>query len=144
MAAQDAEAREARIEKASAALEGLHKKLQGKRCRLKLREGVAEVAERLLKDSGGQRWVRAEIQHRFEPIYRQEKRGRPGPATHYLRRQRPRFSVTARVRTELVSSDAHSDGMFPLITNCRDLSLKQILQAYKFQPKLEKRHEQLN
>ena len=34
-------------------------------------------------------------------------------------------------------------GMFPLITNCKDLSLKQTLEAYKFQPKLEKRHEQL-
>ena len=30
-----------------------------------------------------------------------------------------------------------------LITNCRDMSLKAILQAYKFQPRLEKRHEQL-
>ena len=33
--------------------------------------------------------------------------------------------------------------MFPLITNCKNLSLKAILDAYKFQPKLEKRHEQL-
>jgi len=143
MAAQDAEAREARIEKAIAAIEVLQKKLQGARCRLKVRERVQEAAEKLLRDSGGQRWVRAEIQERCEPVYRQEKRGRPGPTTRYLRRQRPRFSVTARVRTELVSSDAHSDGMFPLITNCREMSLKAILQAYKFQPRLEKRHEQL-
>jgi transposase len=33
--------------------------------------------------------------------------------------------------------------MFPLVTNRWDLPLKAILQAYKFQPKLEKRHEQL-
>ena len=33
--------------------------------------------------------------------------------------------------------------MFPLITNARDLTPKQILEAYKFQPRLEKRHEQL-
>ena len=143
MASQDAEAREARIEKANAAIEGLQKKLQGKRCRLKTRERVQEIAEKLLRDSGGERWVRAEVQERSEPVYRQEKRGRPGPKTHYLRRQRSRFSVTARVRTELVTTDARSDGMFPLITNCHDLSLKAILQAYKFQPRLEKRHEQL-
>jgi transposase len=47
------------------------------------------------------------------------------------------------VRKELVSTDARSDGMFPLVTNCWDLPLKAVLQAYKFQPKLEKRHEQL-
>lgn len=143
MAAQDAEAREARIEKTSAAIEKLQSKLQGKRCRLRLRERVEEAAQKILKDSGGERWVRAEIHERTEPVYRQERRGRPGPSTHYLRRQRVRFSVVSRVRTELVSSDARSDGMFPLITNCRDLSLKAILEAYKFQPRLEKRHEQL-
>ncbi|MFV9630160.1 MAG: hypothetical protein ACNYWM_03675 [Methanosarcinales archaeon] len=32
--------------------------------------------------------------------------------------------------------------MFPLITNCKDISLKEILEKYKYQPKLEKRHEQ--
>jgi len=32
--------------------------------------------------------------------------------------------------------------MFPLITNCDDISLKEILEIYKYQPKLEKRHEQ--
>jgi len=43
----------------------------------------------------------------------------------------------------IVAVDERSDGMFPLITNCKDLSLKAILEAYKFQPKLEKRQEQL-
>lgn len=143
MAAQDAEAREARIEKATTAIELLQRKLQGKRCRLKLPERVHEVAEKLLKDSGGERWVRAEIQEYSQPVYRQERRGRPGLRTHYLRRSRARFSVTPRVRTELVNTDARSDGMFPLVTNCWDMALKAILQAYKFQPKLEKRHEQL-
>ncbi len=33
--------------------------------------------------------------------------------------------------------------MFPLITNGRDLSLRRVFEAYKLQPKLEKRHEQL-
>jgi transposase len=54
-----------------------------------------------------------------------------------------RFSVAARIKDNIVTADERSDGMFPLITNCKDLSLKAILEAYKFQPKLEKRHEQL-
>ncbi|MBC2700538.1 MAG: hypothetical protein HF976_03845 [ANME-2 cluster archaeon] len=41
-----------------------------------------------------------------------------------------------------MKADACSDGMFPLITNCEDISLKEILEKYKYQPKLEKRHEQ--
>lgn len=101
------------------------------------------AARKILKESGAQRWVGVPIHERKEPVYRQERRGRPGGNTRYLRKERVRFSVTARIQEEVIASDERSDGMFPLITNCKDLSLKAILEAYKFQPRLEKRHEQL-
>jgi transposase len=143
MAQEDAEARQARIEKAYLGIERLQTKLQGKRCRLRLRERVEEAAQKILQEAGAERWVRLQVEERQEPVYRQEKRGHPGPATRYLRKPRPRFSVAARVRDDVVAADERSDGMFPLITNDRELSLPQILEAYKFQPKLEKRHQQL-
>lgn len=143
MAAQDADARQARIEKAWIRIEQLQTRLQGKRCRLRLREKVEEAAAKILKETRADRWVRVEIAERKEPVFRQEKRGHPGPKTTYLRKERLRFSVLARVQDDVVQADARTDGMFPLISNCRDLSLKEILAAYKFQPKLEKRHEQL-
>lgn len=133
----------ARLEKAYVGIERLQTKLQGKRCRLRLRERVQEAAETILKEAGAARWVRVEVEDRKEPIYRQEQRGHPGPQTRYLRKERLRFSVAARIKDDVVAADERSDGMFPLITNCKDLSLKAILEAYKFQPKLEKRHEQL-
>jgi transposase len=143
MAAEDAESRQERIEKAYLRIEQLQTKLQGKRCRLRLRERVEESAEKILAECGAGRWLVAEITERKEPVYRQEKRGRPGDKTKYLRRERLRFSVAARVKEEVIIADERSDGMFPLITNCRDLLCKEILAAYKFQPSLEKRHEQL-
>jgi transposase len=143
MAAQDAEGRGARLEKAYVGIERLQAKLQGKRCRLRLRERVEAAAQRILKEAGAERWVRVEIQERQEPVFRQEKRGHPGPHTRYLRTERLRFSVGARLKGDVVAADERSDGMFPLITNGKDLSLKVILEAYKFQPRLEKRHEQL-
>jgi transposase len=143
MAQEDAESRQGRIEKAWLGIERLQTKLQGKRCRLRLRERVEEAVEKIVQEAGAQRWVRVELSERKEPVFRQERRGRPGSRTRYLRQVRTRFSITARIQEEEVQSDERSDGMFPLITNCRDLSLKAILEAYKFQPKLEKRHEQL-
>jgi transposase len=143
MAEEDANGRQARIEKAYLEIERLQSKLQGKRCRLRLRERVEKAVEAILQQAGAQRWIEAPIQERSEPIYRQEKRGHPGPHTRYIRRQRLRFSVSARWKEEVIHADERSDGMFPLITNCRDLALARILQAYKFQPQLEKRHEQL-
>jgi hypothetical protein len=55
---------------------------------------------------------------------------------------RPRFTVWATTRTDLVEQDARTDGMFPLLTNT-DLTPAQVLDAYKAQPRLEKRFEQL-
>jgi transposase len=143
MAQEDSESRQGRIEKAYAGIERLQTKLQGKRCRLRLRERVEGAAQKILKESGAQRWVSVQIQERKEAVFRQEKRGRPGHNSRYLRKERVRFSVTAHIKDQLIASDERSDGMFPLITNCKELSLKAILEAYKFQPKLEKRHEQL-
>jgi transposase len=143
MALQDAEARQARIEKAWLGIERLQTKLQGKRCRLRLREKVDEAAAKIVQDAGAARWVRVEITARQEPVFRQERRGHPGPKTRYLRKERLRFSAAARVLDEGVEADARTDGMFPLITNGKDLSLPQVLEAYKFQPQLEKRYEQL-
>lgn len=143
MALEDDEGRQSRIEKAWLGIERLETKLRGKRCRLRLREKVEEAAARVLKEAGADRWVGVEITERKEPVFRQEKRGHPGPSTRYLRKERLRFSVVARMREDVIEADARTDGMFPLITNCRDLSLKQVLEAYKCQPKIEKRHEQL-
>lgn len=143
MAAEDAAGRQTRIEKAYGGIERLQTKLQGKRCRLRLRERVEDVARRILTDAGAERWVRVVLEERTEPVYRQEKRGHPGPHTRYVRKERVRFGVAARIKDEVLVADERADGMFPLITNCKDLSLQVILEAYKFQPKLEKRHEQL-
>lgn len=143
MALEDADGRQARIERAWLGIERLQTKLQGKRCRLRLRERVEAEVEKILQGANAERWVRVEVTELKEPVFRQERRGRPGTNTRYIRRWRPRFSVTARVRDDVVKADERSDGMFPLISNCRDLALKDILEAYKFQPKLEKRHEQL-
>jgi transposase len=43
-----------------------------------------------------------------------------------------------------IQEDAATDGMFPLITNieAKDLSMGEILEKYKFQPYIEKRHQQ--
>jgi hypothetical protein len=42
-----------------------------------------------------------------------------------------------------VAADALCDGLFPLVTNDETLGLKEALAKYKYQPFVEKRHEQL-
>lgn len=52
-------------------------------------------------------------------------------------------SPNRKPKADVIAYDARSDGMYPLITNCDDLPTGEILQKYKYQPNLEKRHEQL-
>ncbi len=141
MAAQDAEARQARIERAWAGMQRLATKLEGPRCRLRTRDRVETLVTRLI--AGATRWVTYEIHERTEPRFRQETRGRPGQATRYVRGERRRFSVLLKTRPDVIDADTRCDGLFPLITNCRELSKQHILEAYKYQPRLEKRLEQL-
>ena len=63
--------------------------------------------------------------------------------TRYRRITRTHHRVVFTVDEDQVAHDAASDGMFPLISNDRDLSDAELLTAYKYQPNLEKRHAQL-
>ena len=142
-AEHDMQARQAIMEKTIIKLEQLQTRLLSKRCRLRIREAVAEAADNILKDTDGQRWIRYEIKENVETIYRQAKSGRPGPDTKYVAHHKTWFQVEWHPIGENITSDACSDGVFPLITNRENLSHKEILGKYKYQPKLEKRYELL-
>jgi hypothetical protein len=71
-----------------------HTRLRGPRSRYKSRASVEEAATQILSEIGAQRWVRFALSEHLEPIYRQEKRGRPGSITRYVRRYRTRFDIT--------------------------------------------------
>jgi len=138
----DQKSRQNTINKAISGLKGLQKRLQSNRCRLKTKETVSSEAEKIVENVGANRWVDPDIVETIETTHKQEKRGRPGPNTKYMAVKRTHFQVNWEINNSNVKADACSDGMFPLITNCDDISLKEILEKYKYQPKLEKRHEQ--
>ena len=139
---RDAATRQEAIEKAWIELEQLQTKLQSPRSRMREPAKVAVAVERILAHRQARRFLTATVEEKEDPVYRQEKRGRPGEKTRYVRKKRRRFSIATRLNQEAIDADAKSDGMFPLITNVQDLPASKILEAYKFQPKLEKRHEQ--
>jgi len=51
--------------------------------------------------------------------------------------------VTAAVRSDHVAYDTVTDGMFPLITNDRQMTPAEVLAAYRYQPNLERRNHML-
>ena len=66
-----------------------------------------------------------------------------GPRTAYIRQCHQRPVLHWHSDAQALLEEARTDGAFPLITNDETLTLKDALQAYKHQPSLEKRHQQL-
>lgn len=76
--------------------------------------------------------------------YRQKKKGRPGNNTEYVKIVKKQWTFEAMPNGMKIQDDAATDGMFPLITNieAKSLSMSEVLEKYKFQPYIEKRHQQ--
>ena len=142
-ARHDAESRRARIAKASTRLDDLAARLAGPKARIRTKAGADDAAQAILKQTKTERFFEVSLKETSEPRYRQERRGRPGKDTRYKRQERVRIALTWEIKDDVIAYDAKSDGMFPFITNCRDLALGELLDHYKFQPCLERRHEQL-
>ena len=139
---RDAKNRQKAISRALNGLKGLQAKLEGPRCRYTALHGVAEAADKILLESSAQRWLRYQIEEWDEKTYRQEKRGRPGKKTRWRRKVKKRFRLTWEAIGENLEKDRRTDGTFPLLTNCREMSMLDVLQVYKCkQPFVEKRHD---
>ena len=142
-AARDAATRAARVEAGIAALQELAGRLAGPRCRLRDRVAVEQAATAALTDAHAERWVTATVTDTVHKSYRQERRGRPGPNTRYREIATTRHHVAHDIVIDRIAYDAASDGCFPLITNDRTLTDAQVLDAYRYQPHLERRHHLL-
>ena len=138
-AEKDRDARGKIMEKAVNAISSLNRKLSG-RSRIKTREDLAAKADLLM--SQAKRYLSYTIHEEETEIFRQSKRGRPGPDTVYVRSVKKRFRITTEPVRENIAYDERCDGMFPLITNT-SLTPEEVLQNYKYQPRLEKRNEQM-
>jgi transposase len=139
----DAVTRHHRIERASGRLAELRQKLASPRTRYRERAKVAQAVEAILRDGGVEGGIEVAIEQRTTQRYRQERRGRPGPETRYVKREDTRFDLTYRIAHDRLAEEALCDGIFPLITNVVALSERELLLAYKQQPRIETRFAQL-
>lgn len=108
----------------------------------KNRDRLEETIEELLKERDTKQFFHYTIETFAEERYRQDKKGRPGPDTKYTRIEKKRYRFTWSHDQQAIRYSARCDGIFPLVTN-RSETAKEILQIYKFQPRLERRHSQL-
>jgi transposase len=139
----DALARHERLERVSTALAELRAKLTSPRTRYRDRAKVAQAVDAILREGEAEGLIAVAVAERTTETYRQERRGRPGPDTRYVRRQATRFDLSWRLDHDRLAGEARCDGVFPLVTNVTTMSALELLLAYKQQPMIEKRFGQL-
>ena len=139
----DALSRHKRLERAAAALTELQARLSSPRTRYRDRAKVAQAVDAILSDGDVEGLLLTEIKGRTTETFRQDRRGRPGPETRYVRSEATRFDLSWRIDHDHLMQEARCDGIFPLVTNETSVSAVDLLLAYKQQPMIEKRFSQL-
>lgn len=139
----DRRSRAKRISRGFGELSSFRLKLCGPRTRYTEESKVRKGVEKCLADVGASEWITVEIQEVEREFFHQAGRGRPGPNTRYRKEVKTRFDIRYEENRAAIESAEKQDGVFPLVTNDRALSPKDVLDAYKRQSDIEKRFSQL-
>ncbi len=141
-AEQDAQTRSRHVESTLEALRVLQTRLN--KYALKKRHQIARAVRLILEEHRCQKWIAYQIHsHRLSKTT-YNKPGRPSAADRGQRVWIPSFSLSFQLQEQALQQEILTDGVFPLIDNLgENYKPKKILEIYKFQPFLEKRHSQL-
>jgi transposase len=133
---EDDQRRMQRIERTQEALVELSAKAHRNRDRLE--KTVAAILKKYLTET----YFEYQIVNDVEESFKQQQRGRPTEKTTFRKVESITYRLSWCQKADRIQYDARYDGIFPLITNHKDPAV-EMLKIYKYQPYLEKRHEQL-
>lgn len=137
---RDRLAREKRLAKAEQALLELNTKLN--RRHLKDKDAIEAAATAIVHQHHVSEFILVEVNTTLEIDKIQLSKGRPGKNTRYENRERSIHTLSWRRQSSVLKDEARVDGLFPLLSTDSSLSAKSVLQAYKYQPRIEKRFSQ--
>jgi transposase len=137
---RDRHNREQRLAKAEKALLGLNARLNTRN--LKGKEAIEAAALAIVDKYQVAEFLDRHISASQEREHVQIGRGRPGKHTRYETRTRKIYSLTWTRNLRALRREASVDGIFPLLCTDKELTAKEVLQAYKYQPRLEQRFSQ--
>ncbi len=137
---RDRYSREQRLNKAEQALVELTTKLNTRRlCKQK---AIRKAVKGILDKHHAQPFLNVRIITRIERT-RLRPRGRPpGQKAHYRIRQKVYYGLRWERDRRALQAESRVDGVFPLLCTDPNITPIQVLKAWKYQPRLEKRFEQ--
>lgn len=116
-------------------LEKLASKLN--RYNLKTKPQITEALTEAMAEAND--YINCQIIRDKTMVKKQIGPGKPGPNTKYRKEVIVSFRLEWSLNEQAVAEAASTDGVFPKVSNT-DLSASEVLETYKEQPYLEKRH----
>ena len=137
---RDRQAREGALRKLEQQLAEFNGKFNQRN--LKTRDQILTRLQKLLDANQASRFMRVSLA-KTTSIHRMQKRpGRPGPRTVFAVRTKRLYVLHWNRDMVALQKELRVDGIFPLLSTDKSISAKKALQAYKYQPHLEKRFSQ--
>ncbi len=141
-AEDDRQSREARIEKAKAALKDLSEGLNKRQ--LKTRKQIRDATKKILRECQCEDFLRVDLKSNYLNTPRRLRPGRPKAGDSYKRVGTTLYEIKLSENAIRIRQEANTDGVFPLITNLpAKKKAVDVLQIYRYQPYLERRFENL-
>jgi hypothetical protein len=138
---KDRYVRQKRLIKAEAALRELAPKLNARR--LKTQAQIKKAFEAILVTHQMDTFIDVHIVTHIK-VTRLRPRGRPpGEKARYRIRHKAYYSLQWKQNIQALQAQRRVDGVFPLLCTDENLHPREVLKAWKYQPRLEKRFEQL-
>jgi len=109
---------------------------------LKTKKTITQAAQQIIKEHKLEKFFHVSIGTITEKSKVQTGPGRPGKNTQYKTCVNRLFTLCWTQKKQIIKQEAQTDGVFPLLCTDNGLTAKQVLKAYKYQPRLEKRFSQ--
>jgi len=137
---RDRENREKHLKKVEQCLAILNGKINKRD--LKSKKAIEEAAQQIIAEHKLEKFFHISIDTIKEKYKVQIGPGRPGKNTKYRTRVDRLFTLSWTQKKQVINKEAQTDGVFPLLCTDIELTAKEVLKAYKYQPRLEKRFSQ--
>lgn len=137
---RDRMAREAALEKAELELTALNARLNTRK--FKTPQEIQSAVDSILGQHGVKELLQIKILSSIKSSRTQTSKGRPSAKTSYQIVTDVSYTIAWHRDRKILQQEARVDGVFPLLSTDKTLTAKEVLQAYKYQPRLEKRFEQ--
>jgi transposase len=109
---------------------------------LKTRKAIEQAAQQIVEEHQLENFFHISIGTITEKYRVQIGTGRPGKNTKYSTRVNTLYTLSWTQKKQALKQEAQTDGVFPLLCTDKKLTSKEVLKAYKYQPRLEKRFAQ--